>query len=136
VTLYWVFAIIRNWHGQTGVGSLLLGFFGGIIFGLVTMGVYIVPSAFLVSLLIASLKCWSLNAVAVLLFAVVACSSVASYLLDSTQSRAINGSAGYFGRFDWLISEFTLTAAVTGFISSLIAFWAVLRWRRRYGPVP
>jgi hypothetical protein len=135
VMLFWVFAIIRNWHGQMGVGGSLLGFLAGIVFGLLTMGVYIIPSALLVSLVIATLKHWSLRAVAALLFAVVVCSSVSSYLVDPTQSRATSGSAGYFARFDWFASEFTITAVVTGFIASLIAFWAVLRCRRRYGPV-
>jgi hypothetical protein len=132
VTLFWGFAGIRNWHGQMGVGSLLVGFFYGILMGLLTMGVFIIPSAFLVSLVIASSKQWSLRAVAALLLVVVVCSSASSYLIDPTQSRAQNGSAGYFGRFDWFASEFTLTAVVTSFIASLIAFWAVLRCRRRY----
>lgn len=135
VTLFWAFAIIRNWHDQMGVRSSLLGFFAGVVFGLLTMGIYIIPSAFLVSLVIATLKHWSLRAIAMLLFVVVVCSSVSSYILDPTQSRATSGSAGYFARFDWFASEFTLTAVVTGFIASLIAFWAVLRCRRRYGPV-
>ena len=131
VTLFWVFALLRNWHGQTGVGGLLLGFFAGVAFGFLTMGVYIIPSAFLVSLVIASLKSWSLRAVAALLFVVVISSSASSYFIDPTQSRAQSGSAGYFTRFDWFASEFTLTAVITGFIASLIGFWAVLRCRRR-----
>ncbi len=135
VTLYWVFAIIRNWHGQMGVGSLLTGLFAGIFFGLLTMGVFIVPSAFLVSLAIVSLKRWSLKAVAVLLLLVVVCSSVSSYLIDPTQSRAQHGSEGYFTRLDWFASEFTLIAVITGFVASLTVFWAVLRCRRRYETV-
>jgi hypothetical protein len=135
VTLFWVFAIIRNWHGQTGVGSLLLGFFYGIVMGLLTMGVFIIPSAFLVSLAMVSLKRWSLSAVAVLFLLVVICSSVSSYLIDPTQSQAQHGSEGYFTRLDWFASEFTLTAIITGFIASLIAFWVVLRYRRRHETV-
>ena len=88
VTLFWVFAIIRNWHGQMGVGSLLLGFFGGVVFGLLTMGVYVIPSAFLVSLVIASFKRWSLGAVAAFLLVVVISSSASAYLIDPTQSQA------------------------------------------------
>lgn len=135
VALNWAFAIVRNWQGQTGVGSLLLGFLGGIFFGLLTMGIFIVPSAFVVSVVIATLKRWSSRAIATLLSAVVVCSSVSAYLIDPTQSRATDGPAGYFARFDWFASEFTLTAVVTGLTASLIAFWAVLRCRRRYGPV-
>jgi hypothetical protein len=135
VTLFWTFAIIRNWTGQMGVRSLLLGFFGGILMGLLTMGVFIVPSAFLVSLVIASSKRWSLRAVAALLLVVVISSSASSYLIDPTQSRAQSGSAGYFSRFEWFASKFTLTAVITGFIASLITFWVVLRYRRRYETV-
>jgi hypothetical protein len=132
VTLFWVYTIIRNWQGQSGVGSLLVGFLGGIFFGLLTMGIYIIPSAFLASLVIASLKRWSLRGVATLFLVVVNCSSVSAYLHDPTESRADHGSAGYFLRFDWFASQFTLTAVITGFPASLIALWAVLRCRRRY----
>jgi hypothetical protein len=132
VTLFWVYSIIRNWQGQSGVGSLLVGFLGGIFFGLLTMGVYIVPSAFVASLVIASLKRWSLKGVATLLLVVVISSSVSAYLLDPTQSRPDHGPVEYFLRFDWFVSQFTLTAVITGFVASLIAFWAVLRCRRRY----
>ena len=135
VTLFWVFAIIRNWHGHMGVGSLLLGFFGGVVFGLLTMGVYVIPSAFLVSLAIASFKRWSLGAVAAFLLVVVISSAASAYLTDPTQSRAQKGAAEYFIRFDWFASEFTLTAVITGFIASLVAFWAVLRYRRGHAAV-
>ncbi len=135
VTLFWGFAVIRNWHGQMGVGSLLLGFFYGILMGLLTMGVFIIPSAFLVSLVIAASKRLSLRAVVALLLVVVISSSVSSFLLDPTQSRAQNGSEGYFSRFEWFASEFTLTAVVTGFTAALLVFWGVLRCRRRYETV-
>ena len=136
VTFYWGFAIIQNWHSQMGAargaGSLLVGFFGGIVFGLLTMGVYIIPSAFLVSLVMASLKRWSLKGVAAILLAVVFCSSISAYVIDPTQSQTGFGAEGYFMRFDWLLSQFTLEAIILGFVSSLIAFSTVLRCRRRY----
>lgn len=133
VALSWLLVIIRNWHGQMDVGSSLLGFFGGVLFGMLIMGVYVIPSALLVSLAIALFPSrWSLRKLAVLLFIVVLCSSVSAYLIDPTQSRVTNGSAGYFVRFDWLASEFTVTAVIAGFIGSIIAYSAVLKCRRRF----
>jgi len=79
VTLFWMYAIIKNWHGQVTPGRLLLGFVAGIVGGLFMMGAYIIPSAFLISLMIAYLKDWSLRNVVVILIAVATCSSVASY---------------------------------------------------------
>jgi hypothetical protein len=132
VTLYWTWTIIRNWHGPFELGRLVLGFLGGIFFGLLTVGVYIVPSAFLVSLVIVYSKRCSLRVLALLLFVTLICSSVSCYLMDPTQSRSKHGSAGYFTRFDWFASRANLICILTGFVASLIAFWAVQRCRKRY----
>jgi hypothetical protein len=132
--LVWIYEIIRNWHGQAGFGDLVAGFFAGIFFVLLTMCFYIVPSAFLVSLLIISLKRWSPSAIAEIFFAVALCCSISSYLIDPTESKVAHGAAGYFSRFDWFTSEFNLLGIVTGFAASLIAFWAVQKCRRRPKP--
>jgi hypothetical protein len=135
VTLFWSFALIQNWQNQAGIRTFLLGFLAGIFFGLLTMGIYIIPSAFLVSILLASLRRWSLTGVAGLLLVVVICTSVTSYLIDPTTSRPLDGSAGYFTRLEWFASQFTLIGVITGFAGSLIAFWqccdagGVLRFR-------
>ena len=89
----------------------------------------------MISPVIACLKRWSFGAVAVLFLVVVICSSVSSYLIDPTQSQAEYGSVEYFARFEWFASQFTFTAVIAGFVASLIAFWAVLRCRRRYEAV-
>jgi hypothetical protein len=122
--------IIRGWDDQVGPRHLVSTFLFGIIMGLITMGIYIVPGAFLVSLLIVYLKRWSFKAVAMLLLAVVICSSVSAYLTDPTGSLDKQGSIEYLIRFDWFVSQFNLIAVITGFIASLIAFWAVQRCRK------
>jgi hypothetical protein len=130
VTLFWSYAVIRGWNGQMEAGRLVIGFLYGIVMGLLAMGIYIVPSAFLVSLLIVYLKRWSFKAAAMLLVLVVICSSVSAYLSDPTGSLDKEGSIGYFIHFDWFISQFNLIAVITGFIGALIAFWAVHRCRQ------
>lgn len=139
VTLAVAFGVIHNWDDQM-VGPLeavamLLGFLECIVVALVMVGAFVIPSAFLVSILIACLKRWSFRAVSLLLLVVVICSLVSSYLIDPTQSREQSGSAGYFTRLDWFASEFNLTAVITGSVASLIGFWEALRRRKRYEPV-
>jgi hypothetical protein len=125
VTLFWTFAIIRNWQGQTGIGSLLAGFVFGILFGLLTMGIFIIPGAFLVSLLILFLKRWSWKGVAMLLLAVVIWSLISFCLAAFVNYGAIDikESKESFVRF-------TLWAVGTGFFASLIAWWSALRCRK------
>src|SRR5664279_63276 len=88
VTLAVAFEDIHHWdlptgeYGLAGAGFLLLGFLACIVIGLVTVGAFVIPSAFLVSILIACLKRWSFRAVALLLLVVVICSLVSSYLID------------------------------------------------------
>jgi hypothetical protein len=131
VTLFMIYTIIRNWRGDMAPGRLAVAFLAGIVFGLLTMGVYIIPCAFLISIVITSLKEWSSRAVLALLVSVVAISSIAAYVIDPTHSGETYGPLGYFTRFDWLVSDFNLTAILTGSAASLIAFWAVNRCRRR-----
>jgi hypothetical protein len=132
VTIFGAYSMIRNGHAPIEPGKLALAFLFAIFVGLFSMGVYIIPSAFLVSLVIAFLKGWSVRAVAALLLAAVMCSSISAYLIDPTQSESSHGAVGYFTRFEWFASQFNLIAVITGFGSSLIAFWAVLKCRRRY----
>ncbi|HEY3930876.1 MAG TPA: hypothetical protein VGM58_00735 [Verrucomicrobiae bacterium] len=94
--LAWIYEIVRNWHGQASSGSLVLGFFAGVFVVLIDMWLFIVPSALLISLLITSLKRWSVSAVAGIFFAVALCCSISAFLIDPTESKATQGVAGYF----------------------------------------
>jgi hypothetical protein len=132
VTIFGAYSMLRNGPAPIEPGKLVLAFLFAIFVGLGSMGVYIFPSAFFVSLVMAILKGWSVRAVAALLLAVVICGSISAYLIDPTQSESSHGADGYFARFEWFASQFNLIAVITGFGSSLIAFWAVLRYRRRY----
>jgi hypothetical protein len=133
VTLFLALTLIRNSDSRLYAepGRLIGGLLFGIIVGLLTMGVYIIPSALLVSMVITYQKRWSLKAVGVLFVAVLLCSSVSNYLIDPTASREHLGAAGYFTRLDWFASKANLTCTLLGFAPSLIAFWMVNRWRRR-----
>jgi hypothetical protein len=134
VTVFSLWTVIRNteYRSHATAGRLMLGFVGSIFFGLLTMGVFIFPSALLISVVITFLKRWSLRSVAILGCAAVICSSVSNYLIDPTQSQEQHGAVEYFTRFEWFASKANLVCFVTGFIASLIAFWIVQRFRRRY----
>ena len=126
------YSMLRNGHAAFEPGNLALAFQFVIFVGLGSMATYIFPSAFLISLVMAFLKGWSARAVATIFVVVVICSSISAYLIDPTQSESSDGAVGYFTRFEWFASQFNLIAVITGFSSSLIAFWAALRCRRRY----
>jgi TRAP-type uncharacterized transport system fused permease subunit len=128
--LVWIYEIIRNWHGYAGLGDLVNGFLAGIFFVLISMWHFIVPSAFLVSLLIISRKRWSRSAIVGIFFMVALCCSISAYLIDPTNSKESHGVAGYFSRFDWFMSEFNLIGIVAGFAASLTTFWVVQRCGR------
>src|SRR5271163_2293782 len=78
VAFFWLWSIIINWNSQNGWGSLVIGFLYGVFLGLITMGVYIVPSALFVSILMVNFNRWSVRGVASIFCAVVICSSVSS----------------------------------------------------------
>src|SRR4051812_28573750 len=71
--LFWTFAVVQNLHPPIELGKLVLAYLYGILMGLLTMGIYIFPSAFLVSLVVTSLKRWSWTGTLTLLLAVALC---------------------------------------------------------------
>lgn len=133
-TLAWGYMIIEsrlrsvNWHGGMEPGKLIVSFIYGSLLGLLTMGIFIVPSALVVSLVMASLKSWSLRAVGAILLAVVVCSSIASLVMDPMRSREKIS----FNMLDPVATKMNLMGILSGFAAALIAFWAIQRCRKRY----
>jgi hypothetical protein len=138
VPLFWVIFVLFsiysrsfNWAGAT-LRDLVLALVGANLFGFIIAARFVVPSALLVSLVIALwLKRWSLRTAAVLLVVAAFCALVSSYIIDPTASKMADGSTGYFARFDWVANAFTLNAVISGFAASSIAFGAVLKCRTR-----
>jgi hypothetical protein len=133
VTLFLIYFLFGTWHYQTAddLATATIGFGAAFLVTFYSFGVYIAPSAFLVSLVIASFKQWSLAAVGAILAGVVVCSSVSSYLIDPLQSKPQMGWPDYLTGLGWFTCAFNLIAIISGFVASLIAFWAVRRFRHK-----
>jgi len=121
------YMIIENWHGGEPLGHVVVAFFYGSLMGLITMGIFIVPCAFLVSLVMAWLKGWSLRAVAAILLTVVVCCSLVSLILDPMRSR----EQASFNVLVPVATKFNVMGILTGFAAAIIAFWVVQRCRKR-----